>query len=77
VVGGLIWLAAGIALTAGGLGWLGVPGLEAFRYILLIVGATLGLLALVLYFHPIYLIAVAINLAIVALLWDRVTLAGS
>jgi hypothetical protein len=76
VVGGLIWLAAGIALIAGGLGWLGVPGLDAFRFVLLIVGATLGLLALALYFHPIYLIAVAINFAIVALLWDRVTLAA-
>jgi hypothetical protein len=77
VIGGLLWLAAGIALIGGGLGWLGVPGLEAIRYVLLMGGATLGLLALTLYFHPIYVVAVVINLAVIALLWDRVTLATS
>jgi hypothetical protein len=75
--GGLIWLTAGIALLAGGLGWLGVPGLDAITDVLLVVGATLGLLALALYFHPIYLIAVGINIAILVLLWDRVVLAMS
>jgi hypothetical protein len=77
MVGGLIWLAAGITLIGGGLGWLGVPGLEAVRYLLLFGGATLGLVALALYFHPIYLIAVAINIAILVLLWDRVVVATS
>jgi hypothetical protein len=77
VVGGLIWLAAGIALIAGGLGWLGVPALDGMRYVLLVGGATLGLVALILYFHPIYLIAVAIDVVIVVLLWDRVVVAAS
>jgi hypothetical protein len=77
VVGGLIWLAAGTALIGGGLGWLGVPALEAVRYVLLFGGATLGLVALALYFHPIYLIAVAINIAIIVLLWERVVVATS
>jgi len=75
--GGLIWLAAGIALLAGGLGWLGVPGLDAITDVLLVVGAALGLLAIALYFHPIYLIAVGINIAILVLLWNRVVLAMS
>jgi hypothetical protein len=77
MVGGLIWLAAGVALIAGGLGWLGVPLLQDMRHALLVGGAGLGLVALVLYFHPIYVIAVAINLAIVALLWDRVLVSAS
>ena len=72
VVGGLIWLVAGVALIAGGLGWRGVPALQDLRHALLLGGAGLGLVALALYFHPIYVIAIAINLAIVALLWDRV-----
>ena len=68
----MVWLVAGIALIAGGLGWLGVPALQELRHGLLLGGASLGLVALALYFHPIYVIAIAINLAIVALLWDRV-----
>jgi hypothetical protein len=77
VLGGLIWLAAGTLLIAGGLGWLGVPALDAMRYGLLVAGATLGLVALAHYFHPIYLIAVGINIAIVVLLWDRVGVAAA
>lgn len=76
-VGGLIWLVAGVALITGGLGWLGVPALHDLRHALLLGGAGLGLVALALYFHPIYVIAVAINLAIVALVWDRVLVSAS
>jgi hypothetical protein len=47
------------------------------RHELLLAGAGLGLVALALYFHPIYVIAVAINLAIVALLWDHVLVTAS
>lgn len=71
VLGGLIWLGAGLALLGGGLGWLGVGPLEGLRYPLLVVGAGLGLVALAVYFHPIYVAAVLINVAIVALLWGR------
>lgn len=77
MVGGLIWLVAGAALIAGGLGWLGVPALHDMRHALLLGGAGLGLVALALYFHPIYVIAVAINVAIVVFLWDRVLVTAS
>ncbi len=76
VVGGLIWLAAGLALIGGGLGWLGIGPLAEVRYALLVGGASLGLLAAALYFHPFYLAAVLINLAIVGLLWSRLATAG-
>jgi len=71
VVGGLLWLAAGVALIVGGLGWIGLPALADLKVPLLITGASLGLVALALYFHPFYLVAVLIDLALVALLWGR------
>jgi len=77
MLGGLVWLAAGLALIGGGIGWLGVAPLEGIRYPLLVGGACLGLVALALYFHPIYVAAVLINVALVALLWGRVTTAAS
>jgi hypothetical protein len=77
VLGGLLWLAAGLALIGGGIGWLGVAPLEGLRYPLLVGGACLGLVALALYFHPIYLAAVLINVALVALLWGRMATAAS
>jgi hypothetical protein len=40
-------------------------------------GAALSLIALAIYFHPIYLIAAAINLAIVVLLWSDLFAARS
>jgi hypothetical protein len=76
VLGGLVWLVAGLALVAGGLGWFGMSGLHDVRFTLLVGGAALGLLALALYFHPFYLVAVGINLAIIALLWTRLGAAG-
>ena len=71
IVGGLIWLAAGLSLFAGGLGWLGVGPLEEQRLPLLVGGAALGLVAVGLYFHPFYLAAVLIDVAIVGLLWGQ------
>jgi hypothetical protein len=76
VLGGLIWLVAGVALVAAGLGWLGLPGLRDLWQTLAFVGAAVGLLALALYFHPFYVIAVAIDLAMVALLWGRLATAS-
>jgi hypothetical protein len=69
VVGGLVWLASGLALVAAGLGWLGVGPLAGLSSALAVIGAALGLVALVLYFHPLYLVAVAINLALLATQW--------
>ena len=73
LLGGTIWLLAGLALIGGGLGWLGAPGLAEARYLLLVGGSALGLVALALYFHPVYLLAIGINVAIVLLLSGLVT----
>jgi hypothetical protein len=77
VLGGLVWLVAGVALVAAGLGWLGVPGVRDLWQTLAFVGAAVGLVALVVYFHPLYLVAVVIDLAVVVLLWGRLTTATS
>jgi hypothetical protein len=69
IVGGAVWLVAGLLILAGGLGWFGVGLFEGSRVTLLVTGAALSLVALALYFHPLYVVAVAINLAIVYLLW--------
>jgi hypothetical protein len=69
IVGGFIWLIGGLLIISGGLGWFGLGLFEGSRVTLLVAGAAFSLVALVLYFHPIYLLAVAINIAIVFLLW--------
>ena len=76
VLGGLIWLASGLALVGGGLGWIGISYLVEMKYALLVSGAGLGVVAMALYFHPIYLAAVLINVAIIALSWGRLTTAS-
>jgi hypothetical protein len=75
VVGGLIWLVAGLALMGTGLAWLGVPALREQWQQLALAGGAVGLVALALYFHPIYLIAVLINVALLALVWGRLAAA--
>jgi hypothetical protein len=77
VVGGLVWLVAGVALVAAGLGWLGVPGVRDLWQPLAFVGAAVGLVALGVYFHPLYLVAIVIDLAVVVLLWGKLTAATS
>ena len=71
MLGGLLWLAAGLALIGAGLGWFGVllPGEQWPR--LALAGGVLGLLALTLFFHPFYLVAVVLDVAIVVLAWGR------
>jgi hypothetical protein len=68
VVGSLVWLAAGLALVGAGLGWLGIPGLSAAWQSLALAGALVGLASLALYFHPFYLVAIVIDVAIVVLI---------
>ena len=70
-LGGAIWLVAGLALIGAGLGFLGVPIVRDQWPLLAVAGALIGLVALALYFHPIYLGAVVINVVLVALLWGR------
>ena len=62
-----LWIVAGLALLGAGLGWLGVPALSAASQPLAIGGAAVGLVALGLFFHPFYLVAVLIDAAIVVL----------
>ena len=68
MMGNALWLVAGLALLAAGLGWLGVPALSGVWQPLALGGAAMGLVALALFFHPFYLVAVLINVAIVALI---------
>ncbi len=68
-VGSLVWVAAGVLLAAAGLGFLGAPVLTDSWPALAGVGAALGLAALILYFHPFYLGAVAINVVLLAVVW--------
>lgn len=77
VIGGVVWLVSGLALIAGGLGWLGVGALSELREALLVGGAALGVLAIALYFHPIYVVALLINVAIVGALWGRLATTAS
>lgn len=65
MAGSALWLVAGLALLGAGLGWLGVPALSGVWQPLALGGAAVGLVALALFFHPFYLVAVLINVAIV------------
>lgn len=71
VASGLLWLGAGAALLAAGFGWLGVAGLADAWQRLAVTGGALGLAAAMIYFHPFYLLAVAINVLIIAMVWGR------
>jgi hypothetical protein len=77
MVGGFVWLIAGLLIVAGGLGWFGIGFFEGSRVPLLVGGAALSLIALALYFHPIYLAAVVINITIIFLLWEELLAARS
>jgi hypothetical protein len=68
MIGNGLWLVAGLALVAAGLGWLGVPALSGVWQPLAFGGAAVGLVALALFFHPLYLVAVLINVVMVVLL---------
>lgn len=67
MIGGGLWLVAGLALVASGLGWLGLPALSGVWLPLAFGGAAAGLVALALFFHPLYVVAVVINVALVVL----------
>jgi hypothetical protein len=71
LLGGLVWLVSGILLIAAGLGFLGVVPLRDAWPTYAVVGGGLGLVAVALYFHPLYLAAVVINLALVTLAWGQ------
>jgi hypothetical protein len=75
VLGGIVWLVAGLALVAAGLGWIGVPMLRDNWQIVGVAGAAIGLFAAALYFHPFYLVAVLIDIVLVVQLWSQVSTA--
>jgi hypothetical protein len=75
LIGGLLWLAAGLALVGAGLGGLGVSVVSNQWQMLALVGAVLGLAALALYFHPFYVVAIVIDVVILVAVWGRVVAA--
>lgn len=71
-IGGLLWLAGGIALVAAGLGVFGFMIPTDWWRDLAIGGAALSLFMLLVYFHPITIIGTASSLAVlIALLWAK------
>src|SRR5688572_548784 len=75
VAGGLIWLAAGLLLIGAGAGHLGFGPLRDAWPLLAVLGGSLGLIAVALYFHPLYLAALVINVALVVLAAGRAGMA--
>ena len=71
-IGGLLWLAGGIALVAAGLGVLGWIVPTDWWRSLAIGGGAISLFMLAIYFHPILIIGTASSLAVlIALLWAK------
>ncbi len=71
-IGGLLWLAGGIALVAAGLGTLGFIVPADWWRTLAISGAAISLFMLAVYFHPLMILGTASSLAVlVALVWLR------
>lgn len=71
-IGGLLWLAGGIALVAAGLGALGLIVPTVWWRSLAIGGGAISLFMLAIYFHPITIIGTASSIAVlVALLWAK------
>jgi len=63
---GFLWLIAGVALVAAGLGFFGVLISPVWWPTLAIGGAGLSLLLLLLYLHPLYAIGIGASVAILA-----------
>jgi hypothetical protein len=67
----LLWLVAGIALVAAGLGALGFVIPHAWWRSLALIGATLSLFMLAIYLHPLYGVGISASVIILlALLWQ-------
>ena len=71
VLGGLLWVASGLLVIAAGLGYLDVPVVRDVWALLALLGGALGLIAVVLFFHPLYAAAMVINLLLVIWAWNR------
>jgi hypothetical protein len=70
--GGVLWLVAGIALMAAGLGVLGLVVPSTWWRSLALAGAVVTLLMLAIYLHPFYGIGIGASIVLlVALLWEQ------
>ena len=69
--GGFLWLVAGIALVAAGLGALGLIVPQGWWRGLALSGAAISLVMLAIYLHPLYGIGVSASVVLLlALLWE-------
>jgi hypothetical protein len=70
--GGFLWLVAGIALVAAGLGALGFIVPQAWWRSLALFGAAISLVMLAIYLHPLYGIGISASFVLLAaLLWEQ------
>jgi hypothetical protein len=76
VIGGLVWLMSGVLLMGAGLGMLGVGPLREAWPTCAVAGGGLGVVALLLYFHPLYVAALVINVVLIASAFSRLAPRG-
>jgi len=70
--GGLLWLVAGIALAAAGLGVFGILVPPGWWSTLALAGAILSLIMLALYLHPLYGMGIGASIfLLILLLWEQ------
>jgi hypothetical protein len=65
-IGGVLWLVAGVGMLATAASIFGIVVPTAMWRALGLASASVGLVAIVLFFHPYYTIAVVVNLALIA-----------
>jgi len=64
----VFWLLAMVGFVVAGLGVLGVPVIHEWRWILAIVAVAISLLMISIYFHPFYIIGIALDIGILVTL---------
>lgn len=69
--GWLLWVALLIGFTLGGLGLIGVPGLNSIWQALLIFGSVASLLLLAFYWHAWLVLGVLINIVVMVSIWRQ------
>jgi hypothetical protein len=69
--GWLLWVALLVAFALGGLGLIGVPGLNSIWQTLLIFGSVISLILLAFYWHPWLVLGVLINLVVMVCIWRQ------
>jgi hypothetical protein len=71
LAGSLLWVIALAGFVLAGLGILGVPGLNAFWQLSAGVAAAVSLLLFLFYWHSWLVVGAAINVAVLAALWQN------